>query len=243
MKSDCRTSRNRKFLPRLLFAAAAAAVFAFTSAHAFADVVSANYATGAEVPASADSFTATGKSVDLTLNFAPVPGRDLMLVRNTGPKFIQGEFSNLAQGQIVALPYRGVTYYFVANYYGGEGRDLVLMPIRLDDLSPVALQKLDNALVLALKKSRGEAPFDRKTTFQPEDTEIRGRVLVDMKASVSKELVSQITQLGGEVFNGWGTATTLRAWIPFTQLEALANLNSIQSMSAARLSITHRLAH
>jgi hypothetical protein len=241
MKSDCRTSRNLQFLPRTLLAAAT--MFALTSAHTFADVVSAHYTTDTEVPVSSDGFTATDKSVDLTLNFAPAEGKDLVLVRNTGPRFIQGEFNNLAHGQIVALQHSGVTYHFVANYYGGEGRDLVLMPIRLDDLSPVALQKFDNALVLALKKSRGEAPFDRKTSFQPEDTEIRGRVLVEMKATVSRELVNQIGQLGGEVTNGWGTATTMRAWIPFTQLEAVANLTGIQSMSAGRLSITHRLAH
>jgi len=230
-------------LCRPLFATAAAAVFAFMSAPAFAEVVSARYATGAEVPVSADGFTATGKSVDLTLNFAPADGQDLTLVRNTGPKFIQGEFNNLAHGQIVALQHRGVTYHFVANYYGGEGRDLVLMRIRLDNLSAAALQKLDDPLVLALKKSRGEAPFDRAISLRPEDNEKDGRVLVEMKASVSKELVSQIAQLGGEVINGWGTATTMRAWMPFTQLEAVANLTSIQSMSAGRLSITHHLAH
>jgi len=44
----------------------------------------------------------------------------------TGPAFIQGTFSNLAQGQAVGLNYNGTTYQFVANYYGGSGNDLVL---------------------------------------------------------------------------------------------------------------------
>ncbi|MFN2622815.1 MAG: hypothetical protein ABR611_08220 [Chthoniobacterales bacterium] len=212
------------------------------STRTFAEVVSARYATGAEVPVSTDGFTATNKTVDLTLNFAPAEGQDLMLVRNTGPGFIRGNFNNLAHGQIVALQYRGVTYHFVANYYGGEGRDLVLMRIRLDNLSAAALQKLDNPLVLALKKSRGEAPFDRPISFRPEDYETGGRVLVDMKASASSELLNQIARLGGQVINDLQTATTLRAWVPFTQLEAVANLKGIQSMSAARPTITHRLA-
>jgi hypothetical protein len=241
MKSDPKNSRKFPRVSRTLLAITAG-LFALTSAHSSADVVTARYATGAEVPVKADGFTATDKSVDLTLNFAPAEGQDLTLVRNTGPKFIQGEFNNLAHGQIVALQYGGATYHFVANYYGGEGRDLVLMRIRLDDISATALQKLDNALVLALKKSRGEAPFDRKISFQPEDYETRGRVLVDMKASVSRELLNQITQLGGEVINGLQTATTLRVWVPFTQLEAVANLKGIQSMSAARPTMTHRLA-
>jgi hypothetical protein len=222
---------------------ATAAVLAFTTGQTLADVVTAHYVTGAEMPVRSNGFDATNKSVDLTLNFAPADGQDLTLVRNTGPLFIQGNFNNLAHGQIVTLQYRGVSYHFVGNYYGGEGRDLVLMRIRLDNLSAATLQKLDDTLVLALKKSRGEAPFDKSISFRPEDSEIRGRVLVEMKASVSKELVNQITQLGGEVINGWGTATTMRAWVPFTQLEAMANLTSIQSMSAARLSITHRLTH
>ena len=241
MKSDFRTSRDLQFLPRTLLAGAA--VFVFMSAQTFAGVLSAHYATGAEVPVSSSGFTATDKSVDLTLNFEPTDGRDLMLVRNTGPGFIRGEFSNLAHGQIVTLQYRGVSYHFVANYYGGEGRDLVLMRIRLDDISATALQKLDNALVLALKKSRGEAPFDRKVSFHPEDYETRGRVLVDMKASFSRELVHQIAQLGGEVVNGWQTGTTVRVWVPFPQLEAIANLAAIQSMSAARPTMTHRITY
>ena len=64
-----------------------------------------------------------------------------------------------------------------------------------------------------------------------------------MKASISTELLNQIAHLGGEVVNGRQTATTLRAWVPFTQLEAVANLKGIQSMAAARPTMTHRLAH
>ena len=62
-----------------------------------------------------------------------------------------------------------------------------------------------------------------------------------MHASVSTELVNQIARMGGQMINGWQTATTVRALVPFTQLEAVANLSGVQSMSAARLSVTHRL--
>jgi hypothetical protein len=242
MKLDLNALRKLQSLRRM-FLAASAAVFAITSAHSFADVVSARYATGVEVPVSSDGFNATGNSVDLTLNFAPAEGQDLMLVRNTGPKFIQGNFGNLVHGQIVALQFRGVTYHFVANYYGGEGRDLVLMRIRLDDLSAAARTKLNDVLMLALKKSRGEAPFNRPTSLRPEDYEKEGRVLVDMQASASTELLNQIAQLGGQVTNRSQTATTMRVWVPFTQLEAVANLPGVQFMSAARLSITHHFPH
>jgi hypothetical protein len=225
----------------MLLAAIAATAFALTSVPAFADVVSARYATSADVPVRSAGFDATNKSVDLTLNFAPTDNQDLMLVRNTGRGLIQGQFNNLAHGQIVALQYQGVTYHFVANYYGGTGKDLVLMRVRLDNLSPAAVTKLDDPLILALKKSRAEAPFDRQTAFQPEDCEIDGRVMVDLKASASTGLLSQIAQAGGKVFNGFQIGTTLRAWVPLTQLEAIANLEGVQSMSAARPTMTHRL--
>lgn len=225
---------------RIILTALVAVIFPFS---VFADVINAHYATGAEVPVSADGFTATGKQVDLTLNFAPATGTDLVLVHNTGPGFIAGTFDNLQHGQIVTLHYLGVAYHFVANYYGGNGRDLVLMGISLDDVSAAALAKLDDPLVLALKKARGQAPFDRATSFRPEDFEIAGRVLVDIKGSISNELANQIVRLGGEVINGWQTPTTLRALVPFAQLEAVANLTGIQAISAARPSITRRLGH
>ena len=48
------------------------------------------------------------------------------MVKNTGLGFINGTFSNLAQGQPVTLGYGGINYQFVASYYGGTGNDLVL---------------------------------------------------------------------------------------------------------------------
>ena len=223
---------------RIILIALVAVIFPFS---VFADVINARYVTGLEVPVTAESFSATGKRVDLTLNLVPSQGADLMLVRNTGPGFIAGTFDNLQHGQIVTLNYLGVAYHFVANYYGGNGRDLVLMPISLDDLSAATRAKLDDPLVLVLKKARGQAPFDRPTSLRPEDFEKAGRVLVDIKGSISDELAKQVVQVGGEVINGWQTSTSLRAWVPFPQLEAVANLAGIESISAARPSITHRL--
>src|SRR3954471_5751490 len=166
MKSDFRTSQ---FLPRMLLALATAAGFVLMSAYTFADVVRANYVTGLEVPISSNGFTATDKSVDLKLNFAPAPNRQLMVVENTGPGVIVGTFNNLAQGQIVELNYKGVVYHFVAHYHGGTGNDLVLLRTSDKESIPAAiLQKLDTQIVLALKKSRGEPPFDRPTTLQPD---------------------------------------------------------------------------
>jgi len=92
-----------------------------------ADTLVASYATASDVPLSVNGFIATGSTVNFTLNHAPATGTDLMVVRNTGIGFINGTFENLAQGQEVALLFGGITYDFVANYYGGSGNDLVLV--------------------------------------------------------------------------------------------------------------------
>src|SRR5436190_23570816 len=112
MKSNFDSFRHFRVLARTFSAAAAA--FALSTAYTFAEVVNATYSTGAEVPVRSDGFTATGKSVKFTLNYAPARGTQLMVVQNTGPGLIRGMFSNLAQGQMVTLSYRGVTYHFVA---------------------------------------------------------------------------------------------------------------------------------
>jgi hypothetical protein len=49
------------------------------------------------------------------------------VLNNTGLGFISGEFDGLANGATVNLSYGGVTYPFVAWYYGGDGNDLVLL--------------------------------------------------------------------------------------------------------------------
>jgi alpha-tubulin suppressor-like RCC1 family protein len=89
-------------------------------------VVEAVFATATTVPVTAVSYTATGNTVNLGLNFAPPAGTNLTVVNNTGLAFIQGTFDNLEQGQTVSMTFGGVVYPFVANYYGGTGNDLVL---------------------------------------------------------------------------------------------------------------------
>ena len=74
----------------------------------------------------APAFNATGNISAFALNFAPTAGTNLMVVNNTGLGTIVGTFDNLAQGQRVDLTYGGITYPFVANYFGGTGNDLVL---------------------------------------------------------------------------------------------------------------------
>jgi alpha-tubulin suppressor-like RCC1 family protein len=117
-----------KCLMRTRIAASVAlAVFGLLSTAAPAATVNAIYNAATDVPVTANGYTAIGNTVNFALNFAPVTGTDLMVVKNTGLAFIVGTFSNLTNGQPVGLGYGGTTYSFVANYYGGSGNDLVLV--------------------------------------------------------------------------------------------------------------------
>ncbi|MBN8459840.1 MAG: cadherin-like beta sandwich domain-containing protein [Verrucomicrobia bacterium] len=80
----------------------------------------------ADVPLSVDRFAPAGTNAEVGLGYAPVPGADLMLVRNNGDVPIRGEFANLAHNQRIELTHAGVRYAFVADYRGGTGNDLVL---------------------------------------------------------------------------------------------------------------------
>ena len=110
-----------------ILSAAVLATFGFGSTVALAATVDAIYNSATDVPVTASGYTATGDTVNFTLNFAPVTGTDLMVVQNTGLGFINGTFDNLTNGQGVALSYAGTTCNFVATYYGGSGNDLVLL--------------------------------------------------------------------------------------------------------------------
>src|ERR1035437_195838 len=110
-----------------ILSAVVLAAFGLVATAATADTVNAIFNSAGDVPVTASGYTATGNTVNFTLNYAPATGTDLMVVQNTGLDFINGTFDNLAQGQAVALSYGGVTYRFVANYYGGSGNDLALV--------------------------------------------------------------------------------------------------------------------
>jgi alpha-tubulin suppressor-like RCC1 family protein len=86
-----------------------------------------SFSSASDIPITANGLTATGSTLDFTLNFAPATGANLTVVNNTSLNFINGTFSNLAQGQVVNLSYGGVVYPYVANYHGGTGNDLVFV--------------------------------------------------------------------------------------------------------------------
>jgi alpha-tubulin suppressor-like RCC1 family protein len=89
--------------------------------------VSAVFNAESDVGSIFNTLNAAGLTLDLTLNYAPTMGANLMAVKSTGTGFIQGSFSNVANGATVQLSFNGTTYPFIAWYYGGDGNDLVLL--------------------------------------------------------------------------------------------------------------------
>lgn len=91
-----------------------------------AGTVTAHFSAASDVIITAPDFSATGDELEISLGFAPDTGTSLTVVRNQGGNPIEGEFSNLQQGQRVDLPFNGLIYKFTADYRGGSGNDLVL---------------------------------------------------------------------------------------------------------------------
>lgn len=73
-------------------------------------------------PADLSAFT-----LELTLDQAPPLGTQLTVIKNNSRPFFTGTFSNVPNGAKINLSYGGVTYPFIAWYYGGDGNDLVLL--------------------------------------------------------------------------------------------------------------------
>jgi alpha-tubulin suppressor-like RCC1 family protein len=122
MKPNAPLPSHLRLIVHALLASAALAASAL-----HAQGLEATFNTAADIPVTAPSYTASGTAT-FTLGFAPTPGTNLTVVKNTGLPFIEGQFTNLPNGGTVTLSYAGTTYPFIAWYYGGQGNnDLVLL--------------------------------------------------------------------------------------------------------------------
>jgi lipoprotein-anchoring transpeptidase ErfK/SrfK len=103
-----------------------------------------------------------------------------------------------------------------------------------------AQQKIDTRLANAMKKKATEP--GQPPTLNP-DIPIQdgGNVLVDIKGSVSKEMLEQVVVLGGKVVSGDEPADTVRAMVPLTGLETLAKRPDVESISPATPTITSKV--
>ena len=104
-----------------------------------------------------------------------------------------------------------------------------------------AQQKMDSQLVHALKHNRGEAFAPAAPHVQIDvKMETDGRVLVDMDADVTPELLTLIQNGGGKVINSFAQYRAVRALIKLNQLETLAGSTNVSYIHRARQGHTNK---
>jgi hypothetical protein len=99
--------------------------------------------------------------------------------------------------------------------------------------------KLDSRLRGALERDAGTnsaGPQRRRGAVQIDRD---GKVLVDVQAAVTPELVAAISHLGGIVITKFPEYRSLRARLPLSQLEALAERDDVKFIRAAEQPITN----
>jgi hypothetical protein len=101
-----------------------------------------------------------------------------------------------------------------------------------------AQRKLDSQLLYALYERRGESRR-RGTPKSDVEVDARGRVLVDVRARVSKGLLARVRRLGGEVVSSSESYNSILARFPLERLEALAAREDVRFISPAARATTN----
>ena len=102
-----------------------------------------------------------------------------------------------------------------------------------------AQQKVSSHLLQAQKIQRGEPIADGVVLREsPVDVESGGMVTVDVRADVTPAVLERIEDLGGSVVNSVSRYDAIRADLPLAALEALAELDAVQSIRPADLAFT-----
>ena len=98
------------------------------------------------------------------------------------------------------------------------------------------LPKLDAQIVLGLKKSRGEPPYDKGAAPEPDIPIKEGSsVLVDIDANISEALLQDIKNAGGQLAPSPDPAHIVRAMLPLAEVEALARRADVNFVAPAHL--------
>ncbi len=100
-------------------------------------------------------------------------------------------------------------------------------------------QKIDSQLLYADLMRRGVPIADGVPTQRVDlDRDAQGRVLVDIRADVTDELLRQIQSLGGNVINSFPQYHALRAGIPLAGIEDLAARADVKFVEPAARAMT-----
>jgi subtilisin family serine protease len=96
-------------------------------------------------------------------------------------------------------------------------------------------QKMDSHFIYQLRQKRHQFILPGVTNFEPRlKFENDGRVLVDIKADVSENLLAQIRAGGGTIVSSVPRLRAIRAKIPLELVESLAAMTNVSSIQRAR---------
>ena len=103
-----------------------------------------------------------------------------------------------------------------------------------------AQKKIDSQLLFALKQKRGETTG---VPIEPIEIELdqKERALVDITATVSPYVQSQIRKLGGAIVSSDERYHTIRARLALEKLEALAALKDVRFIGPAAMPAFNRV--
>ena len=99
--------------------------------------------------------------------------------------------------------------------------------------------KLDSRLRAALERAGGTSSAGPQRRSGAVDIDRDGKVLVDIEAAVTPELVAAISGFGGVVITKFPEYRSLRARLPLLKLEALAERADVKFVRAAEQPITN----
>lgn len=121
-----------------------------------------------------------------------------------------------------------------------EARRQILAIMQEKENRTPAQKKIDSQLIYAAKTSRGDALLRDVPSLEVnvnigED----GLVPVDIKATVSRDLLDNITKAGGQIIFFSKEFRTINARVPATALETIAAADAVQFIYPADRAITH----
>ena len=101
-------------------------------------------------------------------------------------------------------------------------------------------QKIDSQLLYAIYQMRGEAEAKGVPTEPiPLEKDAKGRVLVDIRAPVTKKLLARIKKLSGTVVSSSEQYHSIIAYLPLGKLEALASSREVKFIAPKAQSMTN----
>ncbi|HEY6807010.1 MAG TPA: hypothetical protein VI306_25760 [Pyrinomonadaceae bacterium] len=101
-------------------------------------------------------------------------------------------------------------------------------------------QKIDSQLLYALYQMRGEAEAKGVPTEPiPLEKDAKGRVLVDIRAPVTKKVLARIEKLGGNVVSSSERYQSIIAYLQLGKIESLARSKEVKFIAPKAQSMTN----